>query len=238
MKKLIIIYPAVILLIISSCKKDNQNNPVNNKPITPVITAVKDSGSYTIDGKVYTVNTRGTTILEGNAGVNQKVVYNNNPPLYFDVVRDKDFLLFFRGNSLFSNGTALTVTFLKKYNKNALNMGSLGIYHPLVDDALKLYAVGKHQYAEDYGRQQSKDGITLSVSANGKNYTTYSPIPLQKPTKLKPGFQNNSTFEITSFVKTNDGGYNLEAKFSAVIIEDWTEDQTKVENGYLRLYIE
>jgi hypothetical protein len=53
---------------------------------------------------------------------------------------------------------------------------------------------------------------------------------------IPPGFQSNSTFEITSFTQITDPhatGYNLEAKFNAVVF-DAAGNQKQLTNGYLR----
>ncbi|MGF7037917.1 hypothetical protein [Mucilaginibacter lappiensis] len=238
MKNLNTFYFLIILFILSSCKKDH--TPV--KPIDPdstdsQIAAVSDSVSYTIDGKTYIANIRDNTIRFGNQSVNQKVVFNNNGTMdNFDIIGDKDSVLFYKESRTFSNSTSFSISFIKKFNKKDLS--GVIVYSPPVKSILELYAKGKYQYAEDFGRENTENGIAILISANNKTYTSFVPLPLQKPTTLKPGFQNNSSFEIISFIKTENGGYNLEAKFNAIVVEHFNENQKKLENGYLRMYID
>ncbi|MDN5286216.1 MAG: hypothetical protein JWR38_2490 [Mucilaginibacter sp.] len=239
MKKLSLILPALILLIIASCKKDNTPvKPVDDKPTTPVIAVVKDSASYTIDGKTYTANEGSTSIHVSNSQVNCKAFHiENGLPNEYEIIGDKDSVLYSRESLVLSSSTRLTITFTKKSNKKALNYNGF-MYYPSLAEILKIYSPGKHQYAEDYEREQSKDGIALTISANGKSYTSYSTLFLPRPTIYTPGFQNDNTFEVISFVKNDEGTYNLEAKFSAVVIEDWDVRAVKLEKGYLRLRVD
>jgi hypothetical protein len=238
-----LICSVLILFAFSACKKEHTPAKSTDPEITnSQIAAVSDSASYTIDGRIYTAAAISTSTPEGNQSVNQKAVFNNNGTMVnWDIIGDKDSILFYRENTV--SGTkdraSITISFAKKFNKKQLTMDAF-MYHPTSADILGLFTKGKHPYAEDYTRENTENGVAISVSVVAKEYPTYSsyiPKPIQMPTKLKAGFQNNSTFEILSFVKNKNGGYNLEAKFSAYVFND-KEEQKKLENGYIRLHIE
>ena len=236
MRKFIFIYPLLLLSILTSCQKDHpvKVDTSGNKP--PVIAAVHDSISYTVDNKIYIANSKSFShLITGNQQVGQKVVYINNGTDY-QIVGNPDSVLYYRENDINSTDASLSISFIKRYSKKDINKAFL--YYPEFEGMLKLYTVGKHQYAEDFGRENTQDGVALSMTIDGKSYFSYSTYDLQHTSKLKPGFQKGSTFEIISFTKATSGGYNLEARFTAVVAEDFTEDQKKVENGYLRLHLD
>ncbi|MDR6940376.1 hypothetical protein [Mucilaginibacter pocheonensis] len=236
MKKLCLIYTLLLLSVFTSCQKDHvtKSDTSENKP--PVIAAVHDSVSYTVDGKTYMVNSKSfSNPISGNQQVDQKVVNIKNGSDY-EIVGNPDSVLYYRVTNIFSTDGGLSISFIKKYNKKDIKIAFL--YYPKFEEMLKLYAVGKHPYAEDFGRENLQDGIALSLRVDDKSFFSYPTHDLRHISKLKPGFQQGSTFEIISFNKATSGGYNLEAKFTAVIAEDFTEDQKKVENGYLRLHLD
>jgi len=103
-----------------------------------------------------------------------------------------------------------------------------------------MFTVGKHPLAEDFEWQNSQNGIAISVVLGvNKGYSSYNAYDGIATVVIPPGFQKNSSFEITSFVHATDGfgGYNLEAKFTAALFNRKGE-QKKLENGYLRLHID
>ena len=234
MKKSTLLYSFLLLSAFSSCKKDHpiKIDTTENKP--SVIAAVHDSVSYTIDGKIYTANDY-SAYSSGTEQVDQKVIFPDiKNRSNYELVGNPDSVLYFQRNTVSSVGADLQVLFLKKYAKRHKGDGIL--YFPALKDLLTQFTVGKYPYAEDFERENAENGIALVISANGRSYTSYSPFDLSRPTQLKPGFQKNSTFEIISFTRATSGGYNLEAKFSAVVVDGFTEEQKKLENGYLRLY--
>ena len=234
MNKLNIFYALLLLSILASCKKER---PVKVDPPTgPVIAAVSDSISYTVDGKIHISDPKPYNHLTtGNQQVGQKVVMDNNGTDY-QIVGNPDSVLYYRENQVISTDAGLRISFIKRYSKKDVKKAFL--YYPEFDSMLNLYAIGKHPYAEDFGRENSQDGIALDMSIDGKSYFSHSTYDLHHTSKLKAGFQKGSTFEIISFTKATSGGYNLEARFTAVVAEDFTEDQKKVENGYLRLHLD
>lgn len=235
MKQLNLIYPILIFALISSCKNDNSTKP-DDKPTTPVIAVVHDSISYTVDGKIYTYTPKSGSFNDLSTGgqeVDRKVVYadSNNKSNYGLVGTNPDSVLYYQKNSLFSDNAGIAIYFIKKYAKKHKDDGVL--YTPELNDLLKLFAVGKRSYAEDFGWQNSQNGIAMNILVNGKAYASYNAFDPNKPSTLKPGFQKESTFEIINFTKATSGGYNLEARFTAIITN--ANETKKLENGYLSL---
>ncbi len=231
MKNLNLIYALLLLSAFTSCKKDANQQTSPNKPT--VIAAVSDSVSYTIDGKTYTAGGMNLNNLSsGGEDANRKVVFtnDNNIPGY-SLVGNPDSVMYFQKNTLFSTNANINVFFLKKYLKQKQGIS----WMPGLTDALKLFTVGKHPLAEDFEWENSQNGIAIDVLANNKGYSSYNAYNGINTVAILPGFQNNSTFEIISFTKTSDGsGYNLQAKFTAVVF-DADGQQKKLDNGYLRL---
>ena len=237
MKNLITFCSILLLAIVSSCKKDRPTKADTPENEPAVVAAVHDSVSYTVDGKVYTTGSDASSFSSsGGQEIDRKVVYpDSTNKTNYGLVGNPDSVLYYQKNTISSeNINKVTIFFIKKFIKKQKGDGVL--YFPIMNDWLQLFVVGKHPYAEDFGWQNSQDGIALYVAIDDGNYISYNPFNPNKPNILKPGFQKKSTFEITNFTKT-DRGYNFEAKFTAVITDALTQKQKKLENGYLRLYI-
>lgn len=233
MKNLNLIYTLLLLSIFTSCQKDHpvKVETSGNKP--PVIAAVHDSVSYTVDGKTYSPGLDAYSFISsGSQETGRKVVYaDTNNKFNYGLVGDPDSVLYYQKNTILSDNTSLNIFFIKKFRKVHANDGIL--YAPLMKDWLQLFTVGEHPFAEDFGWENSQDGIAMTMTFNDKVYKTYNAFDPRKPSILKPGFQKDATFEIISFTKSTDGTYNLEARFTAVITD--TYETKKMENGYLRL---
>jgi hypothetical protein len=229
MKNLNLIYALLLLSAFTSCKKDANKQISPNKPT--VIAAVSDSISYTIDGKTYTAGGAAIGGLSsGSEDADRKLVYPDSTQKYvYSLVGNPDSIMYFQENRFISNSANINIYFVKKYIKHPSSFSFPGL-----NDVLKMFTVGKQPYAEDFGWQNSKNGIALDVAANNKGYTSYNGYNGYNTIVVPPGFQKNSTFEITSFTKASDG-YNLEAKFTAVVIDNATGEQKQLDNGYLRL---
>ena len=236
MKKFNFIYALLLLSVFTSCQKDHPVKVDNGKDNPPIIAAVHDSVSYTVDGKTYT-NASGSfsSLSTGGEETDRKVVYaDSNNKFNYGLVGNPDSVLYYQKNTILSNNANLVILFIKKYRIKYTGDGVL--YNPALKDLLQLFTIGKHPYAEDYGWENSQDGIALNISVDGRAYMSYNAFNPNKPSILKAGFQKNSAFEIISFTKTTSGGYNLEARFTAVVTD--TYETKKLENGYLRLYFE
>jgi hypothetical protein len=235
MKKPNLIYILLLLLALTSCQKGaiTQPNITQTKPV--VISPVRDSVSYTIDGKTYTAG--GMGINSSNSGgedANRKLTFtnDNNIPGYA-LVGNPDSIMYFQKNTIFSNSANINIFFVKKYARQ-----QQGLYWmPGLNDILKLFTVGKHPLAEDFEWQNSQNGIAIDVLADNIGYSSYNAYNGVNTIVIPPGFQHNSSFEITSFAQVTslDGsGSNLEAKFTAVVF-DAAGHQKQLTNGYLRI---
>jgi hypothetical protein len=235
MKNFYLIYALLFLLALASCKKGAIQKP----SLTPIkgteIAPVSDSVSYTIDGKTYTAGGMGlNNISSGGEDANRKLVYPDSTKKYeYSLVGNQDSVMYFQKNTLSSNSANINVFFLKKYARQ-----KKGIYWmPGLNDILKLFTVGKYPLAEDFEWQDSQNGMAIDVLADNKGYSSYNAYNGINTVVIPPGFQNNSTFEITSFTQVTSehgSGYNLVAKFTAVVF-DAAGHEKQLTNGYLRL---
>jgi hypothetical protein len=235
MKKLNLIYALVPLVAFASCKKDSPAKPeTSTKPA--VIAAVSDSVSYSMDGITYTAGGMGVSSLSaGSADANRKLIYPDSTKKYeYALVGNPDSIMYFQENRIISKSANINVFFVKKFLRQ-----QTPLYFPGLNSVLTLFTVGKHPFAEDFGWQNSQNGLAIDVSANGKGYSSYIAYNGVGTIAVAPGFQKNSAFEITSFTEATDayGGYNLEAKFNAIVF-DANGTQKKLDNGYLRLHVD
>jgi len=235
MKKLSLIYALLPLLAFTSCKKDSPVKPVT--PTKPVIAAVSDSVAYTIDGVTYTDSGMSLSSLSsGTEDANRKLVYPDSTNKYaYSLVGKQDSVMFFERHTILSEKAWINVSFVKKFFRQQTPLNFPGL-----NSVLTMFTVGKHPLAEDFEWQNSQNGIAISaVLGVNKGYSSYNAYDGIATVVIPPGFQKNSSFEITSFVHATDGygGYNLEAKFTAVLFNR-NGEQKKLENGYLRLHFD
>jgi len=231
MKKLNLIYALALLSVFTSCKKEAKQQPPPGKPA--VAATVSDSVSYTVDGKTYTAGGMGIgNSSSGGEDANRRVVFPDSTKMYaYGLVGNADSIMHFQESRILSTSASIDIFFVKKFIKQPRVT-----YWPPLKDVLTLFTVGKHPYAEDFGWQNSENGIAFDISASNKRYSSYNAYNGIYTIAMQPGFQKNSTFEIISFTPASVG-YNLEAKFTAMVIDKATGEQKKLENGYLRLNI-
>jgi hypothetical protein len=231
MKNLNLICVVLLLWAFASCKKgaDQQISPISNKPT--VIAPVRDSVSYTVDGQTYTAG--GIDLNNTSAGyeeADRKLTINN---LGYSLIGTPDSIMYFQETKIFSKSANIDLYFLKKFIKHPTAF----FYWPGLNDVLTIFTVGKQPLADDFGWQNAKNGIAFNVGANSKGYTSYTSYNAYNGYNtivFPPGFDKSSTFEIISFTQTTSS-YILEAKFSAVVINNATGEQKQLSNGYLRL---
>lgn len=234
MKKLSLIY-ILPLLAIASCKKDHSVKPETTGTQTTVIASVKDSVSYTIDGVTYAAGDAAmANESSGTEGANRKLTVNNdnNVPVY-SLVGSTDSIMYFHSNQFASASANIKIHFLKKFVKQQTSMNFPGL-----KSVLSMFAVGKYPFAEDFNWQNSQNGLAIDVAIGDKGYySSYVAFNGPMTVAAPAGFQKSAVFEITRFDKATDefGGYNLEAKFTAVVLAS-TGEQKQLENGYLRLH--
>lgn len=223
---------SLFLLILFSCKKETSPEIA----VAPaVIAVVRDSVSLIIGEKVYRAYERGTFRSLGNAYVNQKVLFAPDGKNY-QITFDKDSLYFFTTNEIISDELRFKISFGKKFIKTQLAQRSSVVYSPTEMDQLLLYALGKHPYAIDFNRNYNQNGIAIEISDRLTGYTTYLPGTLLDKDNSAQVSQQDAKFEIITLVKTSQGGYNIEAKFSANIY-DHSGNKKRIEGGYLHAYM-
>jgi len=234
MKYLYFVYAVLLFSAFTSCKKDDNKKPDSTNPSKPVIAAVRDSVSYTIDGQTYTAGGFDVDNVSSSGGedANRKLVYPDKNNIHaYSLVGNPDSVMYFQKIRIFTNSVNMNVFFLKKYVRQ-----NQGLYWmPGLKDVLKLFTVGKHPLAEDFEWQNSQNGVAIDVAAGNIGSSSYNAYNGPQTIAFPAGFQKNSTFEITSFTPTTTGnGYNLEAKFTAVVFTADGQQKT-LENGYLRV---
>ena len=154
-------------------------------------------------------------------------------PQRYSLIGNPDSILHFQKCVILSkNGSGgIILYFVKKFIKQPIYG-----YWPPLSNVLTMFAVGKYNFAEDFEWQNSQNGVAIDVGANNKDYFSNNAYNGINTIAVARGFQKNSTFEITSFVQAS-WGYNLEAKFNAVVIDPATGQQKQLVNGYLRMNI-
>ena len=226
MKKLNLIYAILLLSALASCKKEAKPQTSTTKPPVAEVEVVSDSVSYTVDGKTYTAGGMGlSSSSSGGEDANRKLIFPDSTKKYeYSLIGQQDSILNFQEATIRSNSANINIYFVKKFARQPKV-----IYWPPLTDVLTMFTVGKRPYAEDFGWQNSQNGIALDLG-----YTTYNAYNGNSTITIQPGFQKNSTFQIISFTKAAFG-YNLVAKFTAVVIDNTTGQLKQLDNGYLRL---
>lgn len=224
MKHLNLIFAFALLTAFASCKKSNHPEPEVNQPAKPVIAAFRDSVSYTIDGKNYSASGINLNdIATGYQDANRKLVVNSSS---YALIGHPDSMMYYQKNYLTGKNGSIRIIFLKKYLKSTRGMPGM----PGLNNVLKLFTAGQHAVVEDFGWQNTQNGVAIEVQ-QGTSYNAYNGI---KTIVASPGFQKNSVFEVTDFVINASRSYNLKAKFTAIILDE-AGKQKKLENGYLQL---
>jgi hypothetical protein len=226
--KNLILYCLIPILFFAACKKDIRVNPIT--PIkTNAIVLASDSGSYTIDGKTYALDTQGGIEI-GNTDADRKLdsIIDQN---HYYISGRKDSIFFYRTFNLYNSQSkqSIDISFFKKYAVK--NMIPAPIYYP--QSQADLFQAGSYQYGTDYTRENATNGVALAVNGIGQ---TYSNNILGMPSTVPAKAENNASFEITSFKKVDGSQYLLEAKFNVVIFDD-SGTAKQVKDGYVRLNI-
>lgn len=224
--------PLLLLSLLSlfiACKKDKKITPEPQEKPDPLELAT-DSGSYTVNGKTYTVGELSNMrVLNADPHLKIDSIVNHS----FYISGNKDSVFFSRSYTMFNakEWAGLEVSFFKKYSKKDMNKNSLGFYVP--NNLSDLIHVGKYDFQVDYTRVNAHDGVAIDLNGNGK---TFSKLSLAEPTQIKQESENGTHFEIITFKSLKSGGFLLEAKFDAVVF-DANEMPQKLTNGYIRMKI-
>jgi hypothetical protein len=233
MKNPKLIFALLLVLAITSCKKEKIQQTSSNPTKPAVVAAVRDSVSYTVDGQIYNA---AVDIFNPSAGIedaNRKLIFADSTNKYaYSLIGKGDSIMYFQKNTFISKSANINIFFLKKFAKPKRPNGNP---YPGINDVLSIFTVGKYPLAEDFEWQNSQNGIAIDISANNKGYSSYNSYNGISTVVLQPGFQKNFSFEIVNFTKATSGGYNLEAKFTAAVF-DANGVQKKLDNGYLSLH--
>lgn len=221
---------SLALLCLFACKK---NDSILEHPAIEKVDALenaKDSISYTIDGTIYNTAKFSSAYLTSNLQPNSKVdsIVKN---IYY-ISGDQDSVLYAKTFSIHNDKLKVNVTFIKKYSKNVMRKALLWIPNDLSD----LYKVGPRNYAIDFERNNSQNGIAISI-ADQKSYKTFGSDTFRTPPLLSADTHKESYFEIISLKKLTSGIYILEAKFNTTVFDNENHSK-KLNNGYLRLRLD
>lgn len=216
------------LLFFAACKKENQ--PTVEKPDS--LELLGDSASYTIDGKVVSVNktnTFGTFNMQTNIKLDTVDQYNQY------VSGNKDSVMYGQEYSIHDStlNNYITIVFAKKFNKNNMN-SKINAFSRTPKNMLEMFYLGQHPYAVDLYNRNTQNGIAFSFDFEQKPLKSTGPKIFGLPTTIKDDAQKNSKFEVTKLTKLKSGAYLLEAKFELLAF-DQKEKPKNVTNGYLRL---
>lgn len=216
--------------ILVSCEKHELETV--QKPVDPQerLASLKDSASYTIDGKRYTCDFS-DSFGKGNAGANRDSITDRWDADTVMYSSEESFSKQADGNS--SDDGAIKVMLIKKYARNQLapSPSIPALLQP--KNFLEHYKPGQYRYAMDYQQDNRQNGVILSVRQVKGN--AIEMLTSQTITSA-PNSQDSSTFEITRLDAIGDGSYLLEAKFTTNVFSA-NQTQVRVENGYLRFRV-
>lgn len=216
------------MCMFTSCKKQELDYTETPPDQQENLIVLKDSASYTIDGKVYTCDNF-DSFGKGNVKANLDSVtgyWATDTIMYYsefslDKHRDEDR----------SDDGYIRAIFIKKYEKSQLvsSPSIPAILHPknIVDH----YAIGPYHYAQDFEKYNRQNGVNLILrKVKGSEIEM---LYTQLPNRIIADSNHNVSFEITRFDAIGDGSYLLEAKFDAIMF-DVNGTSSRVENGYIR----
>jgi hypothetical protein len=234
MRTLYILSAIAGLLLFSSCHKDKIED---KEDIWTWLAKVKDSCSYTIDGKAYT-----SVGKDGGGWGNFGMNLDTSNGQWKWAPDSLLYLTSFQFSSINNTGDkgSFELTFTKKYAKNQLvSSPYTAMLAPATD--MDLYQLGLHKFAVEFERFNNDEGVVLAVDNQGGTFGeplySWSVAPVPYPTTITPQSHNNSVFEIVKVQPLPYGhaGHIIEARFSASVFNN-KEQPKRVENGYVRFY--
>lgn len=239
MKKLQLILPVALVLLASSCKK-------NNAVTIPELVATKkhfapDSSSFTVNGKTYSFGPYGSLSRgTGNRGTNMKLSTKNGD---WSISNGRDYWVgaadsvqFYKSyeNSLDNAQGSIRFSFIKNYKRASLVYNGI-LYAPKIES--EVITLGDQNYALDYERQGKDEGIAINLSLKELNLTSYSPLRIQIPSSLGVESHRDSKFKILKIEDVKDTDFmRIEAVFEGNLF-DKNEKPVKITNGFLRLTV-
>jgi len=239
MKKLHLILPVALVLLASSCKK-------NNAVTIPELVATKkhfasDSSSFTINGKSYSSGPNGSISRgTGNRGTNMKLStkdgdwsISNGHDYWVGAVDSVQFYRFYE-NYLDNAQGSITFSFIKNYKRSSLEGGGFW-YTPKI--GTEVITLGDQNYALDFEREGKDEGIAIKLHLNGQTLTSYSPLFIRIPSSLGQESHRDSKFKILKIEDIKDTEFmRIEAVFEGNLF-DKNEKPIKITDGFLRLTV-
>ena len=239
MRTLSLLSTIAAVLFFSSCQKPRfESEPKPKEDIFTWLATVKDSCSYTIDGKVYICDHLGGTGW-ANRGTNLDTS-NGEWKWHPDSLLYSTKFEFFSIKDNRSDNGNFHLEFTKKYGKNQLAPKIGTMLAPATDTVL--YAKGLHKFAVEFDRFNNDEGVVLTMhnwtGSSFETLSTNSQAPVSWPTTISPRSHNNSEFEIVKVqpLPYNYRGHIIEARFSASVFDK--QEQAKRVDGYVRFRID
>lgn len=207
-----------------------------------------DSCSYTINNVLYSCNrriTEGSSFSQVNPDPLTGIGYEDS--IYFaSGLRLADYNI--TADNVFYGEGEMTLYIGQKFSKKELNFDSKNIFVSTGNiDRNILFTEGEYPFAIDFHRFNTRNGVSISVSARGESgrketYRTYIYTPLNLETSIPMDAHNESYFEITKIHNFSNGWKVIEAVFYATVFESSTyapwsptyEKAFKLEKGYVR----
>ena len=211
-------------IFFAACKKENLLNEQYVEKQDPW-EFLKDSISYSINGITYGAARYSSNDQWETLEPYSKIDSIVNNSYYIGGIKDS--VLHTTCYNIYNDTLTVTVRFIKTYHKTRLLNGDF--LRP--EKFAKLFALGSRNYAIDFERDNTQNGVAISINDGFKTYGSRS---FMSPPQLSPDAQKDSKFEIISIKKSSSGFCILEAKFNATVF-NWKNESKKLENGYLRL---
>lgn len=236
MKKVQRLLFLVLLLFIISCKKDTSLNSIDKE-----LTLYKDSVYFTLDGKSYYLKDRFSTSVS-NMQVNIKQYTSEKlgrkaasiTGNYF-WYGEPDSTLFSIASEVKSESAVVEMFFSKKINNNLLTENFFNVKAP--KNIESLYKIGVHTFAIDYDKENTKEGVGLTVYFKHLNANLSSFYPgfsmLIRP-NLGADIQDDASFEIIESERIDNKYSFIKGKFH-VSLYDNEGKKYRISNGYFQL---
>lgn len=223
------------LCLFAACKKDNSTVvPEVSKP--DLLTLLKDSCSFEIDGNLYSFNSREKWGWS-NGQVNNRLDSTVKGVEYYSGDKDSVMVGVMYGLSGYYNSNKygnIEITFVRKYRKDETDKNWANASIPKSKE--NLFQIGDYKFSSDYQRENTQNGIAISMGIGG-TFSTSSDYSMRHPTTITSASHLNSKFEVIRSLQLTNGDYLIEAKFNTTVFDGDEKVKKDVKNGYLRLII-
>ncbi|WP_421941378.1 hypothetical protein [Pedobacter sp.] len=230
MKSRKLLWFAAGLALFAACSKEDQ--PID--PVPPIekpdpVELLKDSCSYTLNGKQISFNSvdyGSAFFVEPNSKVDSVTKYAKY------ISGDKDSVMYGQKFQLWDlqRQHYISISFVKKYHNNEMRayalMGPKNLH--------TLFYSGAYPYAVDLFKENTQNGIAIAIRHEGAGFKSSGQDGFWiEPTTITKDAQKKSEFALISQKKLKSGLYLMEAKFKLLVF-DQHEQPHQIENGYFR----